>query len=115
MKRRIRAVILPVLFIAITGYFVFNAINGSRGIKAQRLNQALLAQDQATLTSVEANRDRWQARVDALRHHTIAGDMLGQQARSVLDLANPDDLAVPLKHAPPSTVQTPLSAIKAPQ
>ena len=116
MKRRIRAAILPLLFIAITGYFVFNAVNGSRGIKAQRHNQAMLVQDQTTLNAVRVTRDRWQARVDALRHHAIAGDMLDQQARSVLDLANPDDLAVPLRQtAPPGVTQNPSARNSPPQ
>lgn len=96
MKRRLRGVVLPLLLLAITGYFVFNAINGSRGITAQHLEAAVLAQDSETLTTVQATRDRWQARVDALRHHAIARDMLDAQARSVLDLANPDEWSVPL-------------------
>lgn len=100
MKRRIRAAVLPLLLLAVTLYFVFNAINGSRGIEAQRRNRDVLVQDQATLISVAARRDRWEARVDALRHHAIAGDMLDQQVRSVLDLADPGDLAVPLKSPP---------------
>lgn len=96
MKRRLRAVVLPVIFLLVTGYFVFNAINGSRGIIAQRQHQAILVQDQVALTTTTARRDRWQARVNALQHHSIAPDMLNQQARAVLDLANPDDLAVPI-------------------
>lgn len=100
MKRRFRAAILPVLFLAVTGYFVFNAINGSRGIRAQRQDATVLVQDKAALTAVTARRDRWQARVDTLRHHAIAPDMLNQQARSVLNFADPDDLVVPLKPAP---------------
>jgi cell division protein FtsB len=104
VKRRIRAVIVPLLLLIVTGYFVFNAIKGSRGITAQRQDQALLAQDKTALTAVQARRDRWQARVDALRHHAIDPDMLNAQARSVLNLADPDDLSVPLK---PSAVPQP--------
>lgn len=98
MKRRLRAVIVPLLLLAVTGYFVFNAIHRSRGITAQRQEQTALAQDRITLAAIQATRDRWQARVDALRHHAIAGDMLDAQARAVLNLANPDDLSVPTKH-----------------
>lgn len=101
--------IVPLLLLAITGYFVFNAINGSRGIKAQRRDQALLAQDKTALTKVQATRDRWQARVDALRHHAIEKDMLNAQARAVLNLANPDDLSVPLKQPPPKPTAPPPS------
>lgn len=95
MKRRLRAIVLPAFFLAVTAYFVFNAVSGSRGIVAQRQSTTMLAQDQVTLSTTTARRDRWQARVDSLRHHSIAPDMLDQQARAVLNLANPDDLAVP--------------------
>ncbi|OYW08902.1 MAG: septum formation inhibitor [Acidiphilium sp. 37-67-22] len=88
--------VLPFLFLAVTAYFVFNAINGSRGIVAQRRDQAVLAQDQQALHAVSTRRDRWQARVNALGHHAIAPDMLNEQARAILNLADPDDLAVPL-------------------
>ncbi|WP_287762022.1 septum formation initiator family protein [Acidiphilium sp.] len=100
VKRRLRALVLPVLFLVVTAYFVFNAINGSRGIIAQRHDQAVLVKDRQSLTDVTARRDRWQARVDALHHHAIAPDMLNEQARAVLNLADPDDLAVPLHPAP---------------
>lgn len=96
MKRRLRGLVLPFLFLAVTAYFVFNAINGSRGIVAQRRDQAVLAQDRQALHDVAIRRDRWQARVNALRHHAIAPDMLNEQARAVLNLADPGDLAVPL-------------------
>lgn len=97
MRRRLRAFVFPCLFLAVTGYFVFNAVNGSRGILAQRHHEAMLAQDRAALTATTARRDRWQARVDSLRHHAIAADMLDQQARSVLNFADPDDLVVTVK------------------
>lgn len=100
MKRRLRAIVLPILLLAVTGYFVFNAVNGSRGIIAQRHNQVLLVRDRIALAATTARRDRWQARVDSLRHHAIAPDMLDQQARAVLNLAEPDDLAIPLPPVP---------------
>ncbi len=96
---------VPLLLLIVTGYFVFNAIKGSRGITAQRQDRALLVQDQAALAAVQVRRDRWQARVDALHHHAIDRDMLNAQARAVLNLADPDDLSIPLKSqpAPPRT------------
>lgn len=100
MKRRFRALVVPFLFLAVTGYFVFNAVNGSRGIIAQHHNEAVLARDRATLAATTTRRDRWQARVDSLRHHAIQADMLDQQARSVLNLADAGDLVVTLKDPP---------------
>lgn len=110
MKRRLRAAVVPILLLGITGYFVYNAINGGRGIRAQRHEQAVLVQDQATLKSVSAGHQRWQARVDALRHNSIDRDMLDQQVRSVLNLANPDDLALPLKPPPANATPAPAAS-----
>lgn len=91
--------VIPLLLLAVSSYFVFNAIHHSRGIDAQRHEQAALLQDQMALATADATRDRWQARVTALRHHAIARDMLDEQARSVLDLSRSGDLSVPM---PPS-------------
>jgi cell division protein FtsB len=113
VKRRLRGLVLPVLFLVVTAYFVFNAINGSRGIIAQRHDKAVLVKDRQSLTDVTARRDRWQARVDALHHHAIAPDMLNEQARAVLNLADPDDLAVPL-HPTPAPVAPAVSTPAAP-
>lgn len=100
MKRRLRALVIPCLFLLVTGYFAMNAVNGSRGIIAQHRDELILAQDRVTLAATTERRDRWQARVDSLRHHSIAADMLDRQARSVLNLADPDDLVVTLKPGP---------------
>jgi cell division protein FtsB len=108
VKRRLRGLIVPLLLLIVTGYFVFNAINGSRGMTAQRRDRGLLATDTTALGAVKDRQDRWQSRVDALRHHAIARDMLNDQARSVLNLADPDDLAVPLP-PPPAAPQAPPS------
>ncbi len=101
---------VPLLLLIVTGYFVFNAIKGSRGITAQRQDRALLVQDQAALAGVQVRRDRWQARVDALHHHAIDRDMLNAQARAVLNLADPDDLSIPLKSQPAPSAPMPVPA-----
>jgi cell division protein FtsB len=98
MKRILRAVIGPAIFLTLTVYFGYNAIHGSRGYIAQSVETKTIHKAKADLKVVLARRDRWEARVAALAPNAIEPDMLDGQARAVLNLANPDDLVVPLDH-----------------
>jgi cell division protein FtsB len=75
----------PVIFLAITYYFGWNAVHGARGLEAQRQEQVELAK---AIKSFQA--------VAALNSQSIGQDMLDQQARLVLNLAEPSDLVVQL-------------------
>ena len=97
MKRFLRATIGPVIFLTLTVYFAYNAVNGSRGFVAQAQERALIARARSDLTVVSARRDRWEAKVTALKTNAVQADMLSQQSRAVLNLANPADLVVPTK------------------
>lgn len=96
MKRVLRAAIAPFIFLTLTVYFGYNALHGSRGFVAQSAEARAIANARADLKTVLARRDRWEARVAALKPKAIEPDMLDQQARAVLNLANPADLVVPL-------------------
>lgn len=88
--------ILPVLFLGITWYFVWNAMHGTRGLEAQRAQVAELAKARQDFATIEAQRSLWDARIATLNGQSIAGDMLDTEARLVLNLANPADLIVTL-------------------
>jgi cell division protein FtsB len=96
MKRILRAAAAPVIFLTLTVYFGYNVIHGSRGFVAQSRESREIVQARQDLKTVLARRDRWEARVAALKSTAIEPDMLDQQARAVLNLANPADLVVPL-------------------
>ena len=100
MKRIFRAVIGPAIFLTLTVYFGYNAIHGSRGFIAQSVETREIGKARTDLKAVLARRDRWDARLAALNPKAIEPDMLDGQARAVLNLANPDDLVVPLHHDP---------------
>lgn len=102
MKRLLRAAIAPVLFLTLTVYFGYNAIHGSRGFIAQAAEDRDIVNARHDLKAVLAKRDFWEARVAALKPAAIQPDMLDQQARTVLNLANPADLVVPLHPAAPA-------------
>jgi cell division protein FtsB len=101
MKRRLRSIIAPSIFLAITVYFVMNALHGSRGLDAQASERAELATAQQAQAQAEAARDEWETKVAALKDSAIEPDMLNLQARKVLNLADPTDLEVPLKGPAP--------------
>lgn len=96
IKNRLRAIIPPVIFLAITWYFGYNALHGSRGLEAQRVEQADLLKAQQAFNLIDAQRNQWELKVNSLNDQSIAGDMLDNEARVVLNLAQPADLVVKL-------------------
>lgn len=106
IKKFLRAMIWPTLLIGLIAYAGVNAMRGSRGLRAQAADRVLYQQALALQSRIDAKRDFWQTRVDALRDNNIQADMLNERSRAVLNLANPDDLVVPLHTAPaPSTAR----------
>jgi len=99
IKNRLRAMIPPVLFLGITWYFGWNAMHGTRGLEAQRVQEAELVKARQEFSVVDAQRTVWETRVATLNGQSIAGDMLETEARAVLNLANPADLIVELPGA----------------
>ena len=94
VKRRLRGAIAPVVFLAVTGYFCWNAVQGPHGLKAFTAQEAMLKQAQADLAAASAERDAWQGRVRALEGDHLDRDMLDERARALLNLASPNDIIV---------------------
>jgi cell division protein FtsB len=95
-KHRIGAALPPAIFVAITGYFTWNAIQGDRGLVAYSHRQALLRQVVAEQKAAKIERDGWETRVDGLRPHHLNPDTLDERARAMLNLADPSDVIVKL-------------------
>jgi cell division protein FtsB len=101
-KNRLRAIIPPVIFLGITWYFAWNAMHGARGLEAQRVQIAELAKAQAAFTAIDAQRASWETRIATLNGQSVARDMLDNEARLVLNLADPADLVVQLPASAPA-------------
>ncbi len=95
LKRRAKASIAPVIFLALVGYFGWNATHGDRGLMAYAQRQGLLKQAQDELAQAQADRDAWERRVAGLRSNHIDPDTLDERARAMLNLADPADVVVP--------------------
>ncbi len=92
VKRRVRALAAPGFFLALTGYFCWNAVQGEHGLVAFSARKKMLAQAQADLVAVEAARLAWARRVSGLQAEHIEADTLDEQARAMLNLSGPDDV-----------------------
>lgn len=100
-QRRLRTVLPPLAFLSLVGYFSWNAISGERGLLAQRRLKADLVAARADQAKVQAELVYWRRRVDSLSGAALDPDMLDERVRRMLNLADPADLVVPLKLAPP--------------
>ncbi len=96
LKRRFLASLPPAIFLAITGYFAWNAVHGARGLEAQAAEQTELAKAKLQFAAVDAARQLWETKIAALGNQSIDPDMLDVQLRQILSLAGPADLVVNL-------------------
>jgi len=95
IKRKGKAAIAPLIFLALVGYFALNSVQGDHGLVAYAQRQQLLAQAQADQAKAQAERDGWERRVSGLRSRHIDADTLDERARAMLNLADPTDIIVP--------------------
>jgi cell division protein FtsB len=93
-KRRMRGAVAPLVFLALTGYFVLNAIEGPHGLLAYAKDQTALAAARQELKQVMQVRDRWETEVAALRTDHLDADALDERSRAMLNLVNPADIVV---------------------
>ncbi|MGH7223062.1 MAG: FtsB family cell division protein [Gemmataceae bacterium] len=98
VRRRLRAVVFPLLLYAFSGaadaYFIWHAANDDRGLKTNEIYERQIASLRANLTNLNADRHRWERRVALLSGTTIDRDLLDEEARARLGLADKNDLIV---------------------
>jgi cell division protein FtsB len=106
VRTRLRAILLPIaLYIVsggVTSYFVWNAVNGGRGLRAKDAYRAEMAKLDGELADLTAERKQLEQRVAMMGPDSVDRDLLEEEARSVLGLARPSDLVVFLPPQPPS-------------
>lgn len=82
--RRVRQVLAPVLAAVLAGYFLYNTVQGERGLRAVAQLDRQVADSQAQLAELRAQRARWEHQVGLLRDSNLDRDLLEERARSVL-------------------------------
>jgi len=98
LRTRARAILVPLaLYLALgvaSGYLVWGASNGERGLNAKAAHDAQMAQLQDELAKLRQERARWERRVDAMRSESVDRDLLDEEARAVLDRVGKDDVVI---------------------
>ncbi len=95
IKRTVRAALPPLLFLSLVGYFGWNATQGAHGLRSYRSQLTLLGQADAAETAAVAEQAAWMQRVSGLRDGGLDADTLDERSRSMLNLAEPNELVVP--------------------
>ena len=95
IRRRLKAAVPPVIFLLLVAYFVWNATQGDRGLRAYAGRLQDLKVAQADLARAQAELGGWQRRVNSLRTDQLDPDALDERARAMLNLSDPSDIVVP--------------------
>jgi len=95
IRRRARSAVPPLVFLLLVAYFVWNATQGDRGLRAYagRMDDLKAAQDD--LKRAETELANWQRRVAGLRANRLDPDALDERARRMLNLSDPADIVIP--------------------
>jgi cell division protein FtsB len=94
MRRRCRAVVGPVLGLAVTGYFLYNLIEGNRGLLAWlRATQEIAATKTAVQGAQKAEAQLRRKDYELSPDH-LDLDLLDERVRIVLDRARPNEIVI---------------------
>jgi cell division protein FtsB len=93
--RRLRAAVLPVVFLAACGYFVWHAVHGERGLIASEARQVQIAEARAERDRAHSELAGWERRVAGLRGDRVDRDQLDERARQLLNMVGRDEIVLP--------------------
>ncbi|MCT6856033.1 septation inhibitor protein [Bombella sp. ESL0378] len=95
LRRSVRAICAPLLFLLLAAYFVWNALHGELGIRAYQHQKTLQAEAQLALANAHAEQNIWRRRVLALNENALDSDMLDERSRAMLNDSLKGDLVIP--------------------
>jgi cell division protein FtsB len=94
LRKRAHFVMGPVIGIALTGYFVYNSIEGGHGlIRWLSLTREIRAEN-ANLEAVQAQREALDLKVSELKPDHVDPDLLDERVRATLNLVAPDEIVI---------------------
>jgi cell division protein FtsB len=93
--RRLRAAVLPAVFLACCGYFVWHALNGERGLWAKGEREDRIAAAVTERDRVRGELAAMERRVQGLRGERLDSDQLDERARQLLNMVGRDEIVVP--------------------
>ncbi len=97
-RKRLRSILttlgLYVMAALLIGYFGVNAFSGNRGLKAKEDLDYQIASLTTELDRLQHERTQWERRVALLKSDKLDPDMVDEQARALLDYADPKELTL---------------------
>jgi len=103
-RRRIRTIFLALGFYALSGaavgYFAYHAHHGERGLHAKTGYKIRIAQLEAEIRGVKAEKFEWERRVALLRADNLDRDLLDERARALLNSVHKNEVIVILPRTP---------------
>jgi cell division protein FtsB len=97
-KSKLRFAVLPIVGLALSGYFSFHAINGSLGLHSSERYQAQIDELKFELASLQQVRQDYEKRTSLLRDGSLERDLIDEQARMTLGLIRSNELVLMHDH-----------------
>jgi cell division protein FtsB len=98
VRTRVRAILLPIAFYlvsgGVSGFFVWQASLGDRGLNAKAEYQAQMAKLTTQLSALKDERSGWERKVSLMRSDALDRDLLDEESRAKLDRVDKNDLVV---------------------
>ena len=94
MLARLATYIPTAILAGLIFYFGFNAMTGDRGILTTRQREMTLAEDEAELKALKAERTDLELRVRLLSDQSLSRDLLEERAHVLLGFADPRDYVI---------------------
>ena len=94
MLSRLTTYIPTAVLAVLIFYFGFNALTGDRGILTQRQRERTLAESEAELKQLRAERADLEIRARLLRDDSLSQDLLEERAHVLLGFADPRDYVI---------------------
>lgn len=95
LKRKAIAALPSLFFLSLTGYFLWSATQGARGLNAFATREEGLAAAKAQLVRAKAEEKLWERKVSGLRADHLDLDALDERSRAMLGLSRPNEIVVP--------------------
>jgi cell division protein FtsB len=98
VRTRLRSILLPFAFYIVSGgasgFFVWQASIGDRGLNAKAEFEAQMAEMTQQLSALQGEKKAWERRVGLMRSDSVDADLLDEEARAMLDRVGKNDLVI---------------------
>lgn len=95
IRRFFRLVIPPTVFLGLTAYFCWNALQGDHGMRAYEARLGLKRKAIASQKAAEDDYILWQQRINSLSERALDADLLDERSRAMLNLTEKNELVIP--------------------